>query len=376
MSLWDISDRGFLPSQDPITALSNYDQKYIPLVNRLENITVMLPVWLEERRVREELVHNLREVSGFLDEDFFGQESVHLERLMHIFSYMASAYVYARYETPAARLPVEIAAPLVFVADKIGRKPILSYASYCLTNWEKLDKNKEIALDNIKLLTNFCHPEVGQRDENWFILIHVVIEHQAAQGVSACLSNQNLEELLTKIHTSLVGMNATLARMPEQCDPDNYYRWVRPYIFSFNNIIYEGCFDNKPVTFRGETGAQSSIIPAFIAALGIKHQDSMLTHHLREMRDYMPAPHRQFLSNLEQSDANNSVRALIGSEAWRLKHLYNECIREVIRFREKHFEYAVNYIAKKVENPAGTGGTPYIEWLRQLKEETEQHILA
>lgn len=376
MSMWDITDRGFLPSTDPIATLTNYDQKYIPLVNRLENITVMLPLWVEERRVREELVHNLREVAGLVDEEFFGEDEVHLERLMHIFSYMASAYVYARHESPATRIPVEIAAPLVYIAEKIGRKPILSYASYCLTNWARIDPKKEISLDNIRLLTNFCSPEFGQKDENWFIFIHVVIEAQAAAGIGGCLHHENLDQFLTKIHESLVLMNGTLARMPEGCDPDNYYRWVRPYIFSFNNMVYEGCFGNQPVTFRGETGAQSSVVPAIIATLGIKHRDSMLTHHLREMRDYMPAPHQRFLSNLEQSDANNSVRALVSSEAWRLKNLYNECVREVIRFREKHFEYAVNYIAKKVENPSGTGGTPYIEWLKQLKEETEQHILA
>jgi len=48
---------------------------------------------------------------------------------------------------------------------------------------------------------------------------------------------------------------------------------------------------------------------------------------------------------------------------------------EVYNFRTKHLEYAKNYIAKKVDNPTGTGGTPYIPWLSQLQEETKEQML-
>lgn len=389
--MWDITaDRGFLGTHDPLRSLSVKNEKYIPLVARLENIPACLPNWIEDRRLREELVSQLRDVSGLMDEEFFSLlDEANCERLMHLYSYMASAYVYARHEQPANRLPCEIAIPFVRVANLIGRKPILSYASYCLTNWERkipgpIEVNP-ICLDNISLMTNFCTPEVGKQDEDWFILVHVEIEAGAAPGVFAC--KQLLEEanslpgyveeynnhVLSDIHQSLLAMNATLERMPEQCSPDNYFRWVRPYIFSFNNVVYEGCFNNQPQTFRGETGAQSTIIPIFLAALGIKHKDSMLTHHLLEMREYMPEPHRRFLQNLliQQDDPAVSLR-----EAVKLngdKTLYNDCISEIVRFRAKHFEFAVNYIYNKVDSPEGTGGTPYVPWLKQLKEETEEH---
>lgn len=386
--MWDITEeRGFLGVQDPLRSLSVRNEKYVPLVARLENIPVCLANWIEERRVREELVASLRDVSGLLDEEFFDSlDEVNYERLMHLYSYMASAYVYARHETPATRIPCEIAIPLVKVADHLGRKPILSYASYCLTNWERKVpgplSTSPICLDNISLMSNFCTPEVGKRDEDWFILVHVEIEAGAAPGVYACkqlldfVSPPNCQSILSKIHQSLVAMNETLERMPEQCSPDNYFRWVRPYIFSFNNVVYEGCFDNQPQTFRGETGAQSTIIPLFLAALGVKHKDSMLTHHLMEMRDYMPQPHRKFLENLliQQADPAVSLRTC-ATTSDDLKAIYNGCIAEIVRFRAKHFEYAVNYIYNKVDNPNGTGGTPYVPWLKQLKEETEAHFI-
>ena len=102
-----------------------------------------------------------------------------------------------------------------------------------------------------------------------------------------------------------------------------------------------------------------------------QHKDSLLTHHLQEMRDYMPAPHREFLARIEQNDNLRTV-ALQDSE---LKDIYNECVNQIINFRNQHFDYAVSYIAKKVENPEGTGGTPYIPWLKQLREETEDHLI-
>lgn len=396
---WDLNNRGFLPPSDPLETLANARWAYMPLTATLENLSTILPFLVEERRIREEIVCQLRGVTQHFDDNFIdAADDRYLERLMLIYSYLASAYVYARHEAPATRIPKEVAIPLVKIARRVGRHPILSYASYCLTNWRRLDPNKPIELGNIELLQNFCAPTVGKRDEDWFILVHVEIEARAAQGLVAInelLLRLNdpakpamndelfLAGILRRLSTSMVLMNTALARMPEQCSPDNYYKWVRPYIFSFKDVVYEGCFDDKPQTFRGETGAQSSIVPALLPVLGIKHEDSMLTKHLLEMREYMPPKHRWFIQNLENHfmgptgfdvPFRNLRTAAVKYPS--LRHEYNECVQQLLDFRSMHFEYAVNYIAKKVENPEGTGGTPYIPWLQQLRDETAAHLIS
>jgi hypothetical protein len=130
MSMWDITDLGFLGVNDPLRAVATTNEKYIPLVARLETMPYMLAHWIEGRRVREEIVHALRQAP--IDEGFFNvcpvQDETGLERLMHLYSYMGSAYVYARYENPATHIPPEIAVPLVRIAQKLDRRPILSYA--------------------------------------------------------------------------------------------------------------------------------------------------------------------------------------------------------------------------------------------------------
>lgn len=393
---WDVNKRGFLPPNDPLQTLLSSRWAYTPLTGVLENVSVMLPFLVEERRFREEVVAQLRPVSHHFDDNFLDTAPPeYLERLMLLYSYLASAYVYARHEIPATRIPQEIAVPLVKIAKKVGRHPILSYASYCLTNWRRLNPMGQVELGNIELLQNFCSPAVGKQDEDWFILVHVEIEARAAQGVAAIdellvrdswlsrlSQNMTSEEdelflagILRRLSTSMVLMNAVLSRMPERCSPDNYFRWVRPYIFSFKDVVYEGCFDNKPVTFRGETGAQSSIVPSFLPALGIKHQDSLLTKHLTEMREYMPEFHRRYIARQEGTFRKYSLREA-ALKYPSLRHEYNECVQQLLDFRSMHFEYAVNYIAKKVENPEGTGGTPYIPWLQQLRDETERHLIS
>ena len=94
---------------------------------------------------------------------------------------------------------------------------------------------------------------------------------------------------------ALEAMYQTLARMPEHCDPHVYYRRVRPYIHGWKNnpalpngLIYEGVFAGTPQQLAGETGAQSTIIPALDAALGVSHRDDPLRPYLLDVRNYMP----------------------------------------------------------------------------------------
>jgi indoleamine 2,3-dioxygenase len=372
--------RGFLPLQDPLTKLPNE-------FDSLETLAKNLPAWVDDKTFRERAAQHLKIPHNDLWTCVTCENHRAVERLMMLYSYFASAWVHGHPE-PTSSLPYLIGQPLVYLAKTLGRPPILAYANYCLTNWERIDPEGPIALGNIRLLQNFTAQ--GKRDEDWFILVHVDIEQKAAKGVEAirhwldasiaanadrtALTSTLLESLLE----SLSGMNQTMARMPEQCSPDVYFKLVRPYIFGFNQIRYMGCFDNQPQSYRGETGAQSSIVPLFLAVLGVKHEDSMLTRHLKDMLSYMPAPHRKILSEYvisARSYVEHKYGATTEEQRSRLIDLYNACLESLIEFRTRHFKYAVDYIEKKVTNPTGTGGTPYVEWLGKLIDETKKFFI-
>jgi len=343
-----------------------------------EALAADLPVLLETQRVRaalEELpIVDLWQLHHVLD-----QVDFHIiERLMQIYSYFASAFVYATNETPAQRIPAGVAVPLVQLADMVERPPILSYSGYVLNNWERVDPNGAITVDNTQLV----QPFLGNADESWFIRIHVDIEARATDALiniqkavdaSQQDDDEMLETALAAVHHSVCRMIESFHRMPEECNSDVYYFKVRPYIFGFTNVVYEGAFDNQPQNFRGQTGAQSSIVPALVAALGLQHETTGLTQHLDIMKVYMPKPHREFIAQMHESGIRDAV--LRHRENRSLAETYNECLRQVLEFRRLHFHYATTYIAEKVKNPLGTGGTVFMDWLQQLIRETEAQMV-
>jgi indoleamine 2,3-dioxygenase len=203
----------------------------------------------------------------------------------------------------------------------------------------------------------------------------------------------NLPEVkrqLEIVSSSLETMHEILLRMPERCDPYIYYHRVRPYLHGWRNhpalpegLIYEGveAYGGQPQQFRGETGAQSSIVPSLDAGLGIKHQEDVLYTYLQEMRQYMPPAHRDFIRSLQQGPSIRRYVVERRTKELSLRDAYNSCIDWLDRFRSTHVGYAESYIQKQSrresKNPTdvGTGGTPFMPYLRKHRNETSKHLI-
>ena len=312
-----------------------------------------------------------------------------------ILSFAAHGYVWEIPDRPVDHLPSNLAIPWCHVSRNLGRPPVLSYASYALDNWRRVDASRPIALDNIELLQNF----LGGLDEEWFVLVHVEIEAKAGPAFGAIIealkaaTENNPDGLIHQLEIMALaqeGMCQTLDRMPERCDPYIYFQRVRPFIHGWkdnpalpNGLVYEGVqdFHGRPQLFRGETGAQSSIIPAFDAVLGVTHSEDPLTHYLHEMREYMPPKHRDFLETLgRQTDELNRpvVAGYIADQKGKIPELwtaYRHCVELLARFRGTHLNYASRYIhrqsAQRLSNATsvGTGGTPFMDYLKKHLDE-------
>ncbi len=374
--------KGFLPEQDPLTQLPS---RFCEWEKCAEN----LPKWLTSDQF-ESVIHNL---PPFPTID--GLSAPEIERTMLILSYLGQAYVWSDLQHPRSLIPAKLAVPWHQVASTLARPPILSYASYALNNWRRLEPKRKIELGNICLLQNF----LGGLDEEWFILVHVAIEARAAPAIQAIIvatkaaehfEFDQLSQQLQVIQEALAAVCEILARMPEHCDPYIYYNRVRPYIHGWKNnpalpvgVIYEDVveYNNKPVQFKGETGAQSSIIPLMDAFFGIRHTKNPLEAHLVEMQEYMPRSHRKFLERISRQSKIRSVVQACHQQYPQLRKIYNDCLHLIYKFRSIHFSYAAHYIQKQQQisggNPTeiGTGGTPFMEYLRLHKEEIEQHLI-
>jgi len=375
--------QGFLPQKVPSKSYSVQSES----CDRIQEIASNLPKLLLTGKVQS-TINKLSSKDLSIDDLLINQASQDLKLAMSHLSFIAHAYIWGD-NKPNESIPSVLANPWVKVANNQGRPPILSYASYCLDNWFLIDPDDAISLENVGLINNF----LGGVDEDWFVTIHVCIENAAADAMAACAEIAMLEtdspesktiELLKRIVISMQKVNEIFARMPEKCDPYIYYHRVRPFIFGTkdnpdlkNGLIYKGEFQNRPQFFRGETGAQSSIIPSLDGALQITHTKDHLRHYLNEMRDYMPPKHREFMEVLEK---NSQVKKIINGSN-KLTSLYNDCLEEIRAFRAMHLEYAGTYIFKQaqIKNPfgrggstiTGTGGTPFMAYLKKHRDETE-----
>ena len=96
------------------------------------------------------------------------------------------------------------------------------------------------------------------------------------------------------------------------------------------------------------------------------------------MRDYMPPKHRKMIEDVEK---RSKAKDLI-SQSKKLMNVYNNCLEEIRKFRAMHLEYAATYIHKQAQvhntfgtggsTIRGTGGTPFMKYLKKHRDETQK----
>ncbi len=370
---------GYLPAYDPAQSLSAGNEEWDQFGKDLPKLLMGINF---RKRVQALPKFNIDKLNG----------EAEIQRAMLILSYIGQAYQWSDNEA-ATVMPQVLAKPWYEVGKLVGRPPILSYQSYASDNWRRFDQAGPIECGNIGLLQCF----LGGQDEEWFILIHIDIEKKAGKALKAIEEAQaavvaqdaeKVEAALIKMRAALTAMYEVLGRMPERCDPYIYFHRVRPYIFGWRNnpslpdgVVYEGVDEYKGVgqKFRGETGAQSAIIPAMDGVLGIEHEKDELREYLMEMRTYMPPKHVAFIEAVE---AGPSVRNFVTTiKKSSLTQVFNDCIELVANFRAMHLQYAGTYIHAQAQatpgNPSavGTGGTPFMIYLRKHRDETKKQTV-
>ena len=370
---------GYLPAYDPAQSLSAGNEEWDQFGKDLPKLLMGTNF---RKRVQALPKFNIDKLNG----------EAEIQRAMLVLSYIGQSYQWSDNQA-ATVMPQVLAKPWYEVGKLVGRPPILSYQSYASDNWRRFDQTAPIECGNIGLLQCF----LGGQDEEWFILIHIDIEKKAGKALKAIEEAQEavvaqdaekVEAALIKMRAALSAMYEVLGRMPERCDPYIYFHRVRPYIFGWRNnpslpdgVVYEGVDEYKGVgqKFRGETGAQSAIIPAMDGVLGIEHEKDELREYLMEMRTYMPPKHVAFIQAVE---AGPSVRNFVTTiKKSSLTQVFNDCIELVANFRAMHLQYAGTYIHAQAQatpgNPSavGTGGTPFMIYLRKHRDETKKQTV-
>lgn len=315
---------GFLPRQAPLSKLPSEFQA-------LEDLLQNMPLTLKSGKPGllatgsfGDAVKSLPEynVNGVTDTRL-------LTALFRDYTFAASAYLLepcdifyrkkGEYGLGRETLPRNLAVPLSIVSAKIGAKPFMEYAqSYSLYNYHLVDNNKGIRYDNLELIRQFS----GMPSEHGFILVHVAmvahsgsqIKHtvQALQAVAKddrAVFNQEMRGLLS----TLQAINRTMDTMWGHSAPEDYQKF-RTFIMGTksqpmfpNGVVYEGVSD-AATFYRGESGANDSIIPSADNFLQLAIPSNPLTEILRDFRTYRPSNHNQWLEWLEKEATMLNVR--------------------------------------------------------------------
>jgi indoleamine 2,3-dioxygenase len=374
------SKNGFLPICDPLKTLPNKYYHLQELINTLHvfqenNIKGVLavPNMIEERI---SLIPNYVEDIKNEDDIFI------LQALYRAYTFITSGYTLelsyqefiksGNYGKARQLLPANIAIPLVEVSNKLQAYPWLDYHyAYSIGNYVKKDPNGTLDWKNLDMACKFT----GGSDEVGFIMLHVYINELSPMLVGAVMdygANHFVKDLQV-CGEVMTEINSRRRQMWEASRHDHYNDF-RIFIMGIkgndsifgDGLIYEGCFDNIPQQFRGQTGAQDSIIPMIDIFTGVVdyYPDNKLTEYLLDLRTYRPVCIQNFFKDLREYYVANPIYKFLCDTNNIIGLVFLlKIVDEVYLFRNGHWQFVQKYIMSNTKYAFATGGTPITTWL-------------
>lgn len=309
-------------------------------------------------------------------------QEAEIQKLYGVTSILAHIYVWGG-KKPQQDIPEGISIPWFLACESLGIACVLTHAALDMYNWRLVDKDKPFSIENIEPQNYFnTDPEVRE-SEKWFYLPMIAIEGECGciihkmEEIYEFLENNTANKNQDKILKNLEFIEGKMKRQYEilrmtlKCDPEHFYHLIRPFLSGSKQENTDGWFlegIELYVKYAGGSAAQSSLIPAEDAFLGVKHPKDKF---LRSMRDYMPAEHRKYLEHQETRPGFQELRSqLTEAEYLPLEEARKRCVTWLKKFRDFHKEIVNRYVMR-FNSFTGTGGTDINKNLNQYIKNTE-----
>jgi len=377
------SVNGFLPKKSP---LSKLPERY----NELQKLIDEMPIKKEDgstgllsrKGAIEECVKNLSNLKDLVGKE---KDVFIIQALFRAYAFLTSAYLLApahfnyletkKYGKAHNVLPAQIAEPFVIVSEKLDVFPFIDYHyAYSLGNYVKIDDTKGFEWENLAMAAKFS----GMDDERGFIMLHVDINQHSPELVGSIFDFLKSDESKS-VNNSLRKCLSAMKKINErrqimwQASRWKHYNDFRVFIMGIkgneeifgDGVIYEGVYD-KPVQYRGQTGAQDNIIPTADIFTGVinYYPSNDLTKYLLDLRKYRPKCIQNFLEDIKNEMGNNRLfNNLKDSKNFEGLCLLIQILDEIYYFRNGHWQFVQKYIMANTKYAKATGGTPIISWI-------------
>ena len=372
--VFDVSPSGgFLPIHDPLPSLP---EEFIYIQKAISSLP-------ETIKIPNQIVDVVKEIPDYTA--IIHSDSVDpfiLQALFRAYTFIASAYTLelsyqvfvdtGKYGPARRMIPANIARPLVLVAERLKVYPWLDYHyAYSLGNYVKIDPSGSLDWKNLGMACSFT----GGQDEVGFIMLHVYINELSPALID---STMKYKESQDSSHLASVAqvMRKINDRRKEMWEASRHERYndFRIFIMGIkgntelfgDGVVYEGCYDDQPQQFRGQTGAQDNIIPMMDIFTGVVdyYPHNKLTEYLLDLRTYRPVCIQDFLTDLRSHYSENPVisKLLREKDANGLLYLL-QIVEQIYLFRNGHWSFIQKYIMANTKYENATGGTPIISWV-------------
>jgi indoleamine 2,3-dioxygenase len=331
-------------------------------------------------------------------------------------------------------VPESISIPLLAICPLLGLPPVVTYADTVLYNVAPASGPITKLNPPTRALTTFTNTV----SEEQFYIISAQTEHSGAEALK--IMRQSLDELfladakalkrlaiyLRKLAVQIDKIGDITLSMMQHIDPEEFYHLIRPWFRGGDSAppnvapagwAYLGAPHEADAAensadrsagvqgrlFSGPSAGQSSLIHAIDIFLTVDHsapadQPNEATFVSR-MKQYMPAPHRAFLTHLDEHPT--PLRPLVAHYAEShpaLAKAYDGALDALKRFREKHMRIVSMFIVQQarrqpserirkligmegeveevpLEEMRGTGGSPLFKFLKRCRDNTTKAMI-
>jgi len=362
-----------------------------------------------------------------------------LRRAHLVLAFLLHFYVQTVPMNETIVVPRQIGVPILRVSNILDIPPLLTFSDTVLYNWEyktppcSSDSSSTSSefdleppqLDNLRSTTMFTNLQ----DEEEFYLCSARIELRGVEALE--LMRQTMDEMFVGDEIAvrrIAGYLRTLAGVVDElkqllldvrkgCDPERYYRLVRPWFrgedsdITGRRWIFEGVGDERgvgsefeglrqPTELSGPSAGQSSMVHVLDVFLGVDHQSQAgdKPSFMSRMLTYMPKNHRMFLKHL--AGTPRPLRKFVdGVRDEELLESYNQAVLALKGFRDAHMIIATLYIIGPARRAAaearrkkeleeglkdegketplkGTGGSDLVQFLKETRNRTGATVIS